>query len=185
MQVSARLQPTSKLPGSVGLALLLLIGCSHTLHAQTSSPRSTGAAPGGDGAGTGRRDGLTLLVDLSGRRESEVPARLRGFVPVNDAQGDGLSTMAVGAAAYARNRRRFQLIGSALTAFEYYQGLDRLDPVSHSAGIGAGIQLARQGSVQFDQKVAYSPSYLYRLFPSVTAPAAGEAMPVNPEYRID
>jgi hypothetical protein len=93
--------------------------------------------------------------------------------------------MLIASADYARNRRRVQLAGTALTAFRYDQRLDQVAAVSHSAGLGASIRLPKQGSLQIDQMAAYSPSYLYQLFPTGALPASGESIPTDPNYRID
>ena len=61
----------------------------------------------------------------------------------------------------------------------------RSPPVSHSAGLGASVRLPKQGSLQIAQTAAYSPSYLYQLFPTAALPAPGETIPANPDYRID
>ena len=78
-----------------------------------------------------------------------------------------------------------QLFGTASTYFRYVQRLDRMAAGSQSGQLGAGVRLPKQGSLQITQAAAYSPSYLYQLFPTAAPLAPGEAIPVNPEYRID
>ncbi len=74
--------------------------------------------------------------------------------------------MLTGSAEYARTRRRTQLAGTAQTAFRYYQGLNEIESVSHTAGLGANFRLPRTASFRVNQSAAYSPSYLYQLFPA-------------------
>ena len=56
--------------------------------------------------------------------------------------------------------------------------------VSHSASLGASVRLPKQGSLQFSQSAAYSPAYLYQLFPTAAVPVAAETIPANPDYRV-
>ncbi len=98
---------------------------------------------------------------------------------------DGFSTLFGASSAYARNGRRLQLSGSASTAFKYYQRLDRLAALSHGASLGMRLLLSKQGYFEINQAAAYSPSYLYQLFPQVDSPSLGASIPLNPDYRID
>ena len=63
------------------------------------------------------RDKLNVMFDVNEALESELPLELRSRVPQSDLQSGGFSTMVTASADYARNRRRLQLSGSALTAF--------------------------------------------------------------------
>ena len=151
----------------------------------TATRRSSGGLFGATRSDVGGRDRLNVLFDMSEALDSELPPELRLRVPLGDPQSGGFSTMVTASADYARNRRRVQLAGTALTAFRYSQRLDEFDAVSHSAGLGATVPLPKQGSLQISQTAAYAPSYLYQLFPTAARPAAQESIPANPDYRID
>ena len=56
--------------------------------------------------------------------------------------------------------------------------------MGQAAGLGIGIKLPKQTNFKVDSTAAYSPSYLYQLFPVGTPPALGEAIPTNPDYQI-
>src|SRR5262249_38793894 len=118
----------------------------------------------------GGRDRLSVTLDLSETLENELPPEFRSRVAQGDLQSGGFSTMLTASTDYARNRQRVQLAGSALTAFKYYPELEELAAVSHSASLGANIRLPKRGSLQISQSAAYSPAYLYQLFPTAAVP---------------
>jgi predicted porin len=89
-----------------------------------------------------------------------------------------------GASDYVRRGRILELAGTASSAVRYYHQMDRLETLSHAGGLGLAITLPRQGRFQVDSTMAYSPSYLYQLFPTGTPPSLGASIPTNPDYRI-
>jgi hypothetical protein len=131
------------------------------------------------------RNRLNVLMFMSEGLDSELPAELRPFVTRDALQSGGRSTTLAASADYARNRRSVQLFGNASTYFRHAQRLDRIAPGSQSAQLGAGVRLPKQGSLRMSQAAAYSPSYLYQLFPTRVHVTPGDAIPVNPEYRIN
>lgn len=130
------------------------------------------------------RDKLNVQLMMAEGHDSDVPPELSSFVRQSDLRTGGRSTMLAASADYARNHRTVQLFGNASTYFRYAQRLDRIAAGSQSVRMGASVRLSRQGSLEITQAGAYSPSYLFRLFPT-SALAPGDATPVNPEYRID
>jgi hypothetical protein len=125
------------------------------------------------------------MLDISEALESELPPEFRSRVVQGDLQSGGFSTMLTASADYVRNRRRVQLAGTGLTAFRYYQRLGQVTSVSHSAELDASVRLPKQASLQIAQTAAYSPSYLYQLFPTEASVVAGDSFQANPDYRID
>ena len=148
------------------------------------TPRPSGGLFGATRSEVGGRDRLNLIIDVNEALESELPPEFRSRVAQGDLQSGGFSTMLTASADYARNRQRVQLAGSALTAFKYYQDLDELAAVSHSSSLGANIRLPKRGSLQVSQSAAYSPAYLYQLFPTAAVPVLEESIPANPDYRV-
>jgi hypothetical protein len=56
--------------------------------------------------------------------------------------------------------------------------------LTHNGGIGSTIRLGARSTLELGQTADYSPSYLYRLFPSVAQPGVGEGAPAAPDYRV-
>jgi hypothetical protein len=133
-------------------------------------------------AEVGARDRLTFTFEAAEGYDTELPPALRALIP-QDFQADGWSTLFAASSDYVRRGRILEIAGTASSAVRYYHEIDRLDTLSHAAGLGLSIKLPKQGNVRVDSTAAYSPSYLYQLFPA-GAPSLGASIPTNPEYRI-
>ena len=139
-----------------------------------ASPRSTSGGP----------NRLSVLIDVGETLESEVPPELRSQIASVDPRLGGFSTMFDASADYVRSRQRVQLEGTASTAFKYYRQLDEVVGVTHSAALRATVRLPKHGSLQLSQTAAYSPSYLYQLFPTGTTQTAGGSLQADPDFRV-
>ena len=111
------------------------------------------------------------------------PSRYRARVP-QEFQADGWSTLFAASSDYARRGRTLEIAGTASSALRYYNETGRLETLSHAAGLGFAIKLPKRGNLRVDSTAAYSPSYLYQLFPVGTPPSLGASIPTNPDYRI-
>jgi hypothetical protein len=149
-----------------------------------SAPRQAGGLFGDTRSDTADRHRLNIAFGLLEALDRVPPPGPGSALVQPGLLADGYSTTLVGSAEYARTRRRTQLAGTAQTAFRYYQSLNDIESVSHSAGLGASFQLPRTATVRFNQSAAYSPSYLYELFPAGAPPTLGEAIPAPPDYRV-
>ena len=97
---------------------------------------------------------------------------------LDDCDGiDGISRiLAAGCSSPARRE----------TAFRYYQTLIVVDPVGHSASLGAERSPAwKVRRFAGSTSGAYSPSYLYQLFPSTAVPALGDGIVTAPDYQVE
>ena len=133
----------------------------------------------------GNRDSFNLLFAPSEAFESALPPDARFKVSRGGLDSGGYSSMLTTSADYTRTRRRTQLGATLLTSFKYYPRLDRVEPVSHSAGLGFTVRLPKQSSLQANSTAAYAPAYLYQLFPKAPLAAPVEAIAADPDYRID
>jgi hypothetical protein len=162
------------------------VACSVVMSAAPALAQGvSGALFGAMRPDTSGRDKLHVQLSTTQAVDSEVPPEFRSFVRRNDSQSGGHSTVLAGSADFARVRPRVQLFGNAATYFRYVPRFDRVAAGSQSAQLGAGVRLPRRGTLQITQGAAYSPSYLYELFPTATPLAAGDMIPTNPDYRSD
>ena len=127
---------------------------------------------------------LDVTFSLSEGYDTDVPAEFRSRIPQSGLQSGGFSTMATLFADYKHTGRRGYVTGTAQTSFRHYQQLGQTAPVSHTAALGGELELSRTGALRINQSAAYSPSYLNQLLPMTTAPAPGDALAADPEYRI-
>lgn len=168
---------------------VLVASCLILLVATPASPQ--GAVPRGPEGGlfgptraeVDARDRLTFTFETAEGFDTELPAEFRSRVP-QELQADGWSTLFAASSQYARRGRILEIAGTASSAIRYYHEIGRLNTLSHAAGLGFAVKLPKQGNFRVDSTAAYSPSYLYQLFPVGTPPSLGASIPTNPEYRV-
>ena len=151
---------------------------------QGAAPRSpAGGLFGATRTDVGGSDRLNFTFELAESLDSELPADAASQL-TRGLESGGLSTLLQAGSDYTHNGRRLRLLGNASTAFRYSQNLDRVDPISHNAFLSANLRFGN-GTVRLEQAAAYSPQYLYQLFPTDTSAPLGGAIPSNPEYQIE
>jgi hypothetical protein len=128
-----------------------------------------------------RANNLDLGLEVSGVYEEDAVDQ-----PSSPGSGvsDGYSSSLVGSASFARVRRTFRLDTTMLTALRYYGGAERVTPTTHQAGVTAGFTFADAINVDITQSAAYSPSYLFQLFPSTVPIDPNIPVAAAPDYRI-
>ncbi len=151
----------------------------------TTPRRPSGGLFGATRSDTNETERLNFALELAEGIDSDLPSEQGAAVVGGGWGAGGFSTLFGASSSYNHNGRRLQLAGSASTAFKYYQRLDRLDALSHGASLGMRLRLPKQGHFEINEAAAYSPSYLYQLFPQVDSPTLGASVPLNPDYRID
>ena len=85
--------------------------------------------------------------------------------------------------AWAGKNVQFGLTGAS--AFRYYSSVGEVQAVGHSGGVGLSASLARRTTLAINQEAAYSPSYMFGLFPGVDELGPGEARPLAPDYAVN
>jgi hypothetical protein len=129
---------------------------------------------------------LNVGLELSGVHDSDVADEIRQRSAQGGIESGGYSSALIGTAGYTRDlRRKVRLNSSLMSSVRYYGASDRISPVSHSGSLSARIGVGRAGDITVSQTAAYSPSYLYQLFPSATPVVATAAVNAAPEYRVD
>jgi len=131
------------------------------------------------------RDRLDVTAALSEALDSEAPPELRSRIQQGSPQSGGFSSMLTAAADYERNRRRGDVTAQLFTALQYSPKLGRVVALTHSAGAAATLRFSGRSSLELAQTADYSPAFLYRLFPTVAEPNAGDVAPPAPDYRVD
>jgi hypothetical protein len=153
------------------LTLAALLGCASPARAQTVDRSYRGlfgaAAAGAD------RDRAALQVTIAEALDQDVSTG--GAVPIPTAPQTNRLFTRLTAELSVRAGSDVQVAATAGGSFRYYPELDQVTRVGHHAGIGVSTDSTRTTSLAFNQTVAYSPSYLYRLFATAAAPEPGQA----------
>jgi hypothetical protein len=152
------------------------------LFAQTSAQQPFRGS-GNSAKGPDPKETLDLSVRVIEAYDDNLLADVAQVTPGSAAVG-GFYSMFASDASYNWRGRRSQFGATGGTVVRYYNDT-RTFNTSGTAGIGFSTELARRTSLFANQSVAYSPSYLYGLFPTVTTVAPGDAIPVAPDYAVN
>ena len=165
------------------LVCVTLVAARPALSQSTNPRRPSGGLFGGVSSGGSER--LNVTFEVAEGYDSQLPLEREAAIVGGSLSSGGFSTLFGGSGSFTQGGRRLQFAASGSTAFKYYQELDRLDALSHGAAFGVGVGLPNGGRFDNNEALAYSPAYLYQLFPQGEPPALGESIPLNPDYRID
>jgi hypothetical protein len=152
--------------------------------AQSAGEQRTGGLFGATRSDASDRNRLNVIFAATEGFQSAVPTEFQIGLPSAGPQSGGWSTMLTTSADYLKDGRRLQVGASAQSAFRLYHELDDVSSTSHSGSVHARLQLARTATLRLAQTAAYSPSYLFELFPSAELPRLEDPITVNPEYRL-
>jgi hypothetical protein len=148
-------------------------------------PQSTGtSAPAGAvfrGADHRRVDhGLDLTFSVVEGYDSDTPVHSG----VSDSVISGASTMLIGNMRYQWRGSRVQVGASSESVVRNYKRFEGANGVSYSAGAGLSVRLDGRTTLFVNQTAAYSPAYLFLLFPGGNVKEPGDASPAAPDYTI-
>jgi len=161
--------------------LLLLCGISPAFAQTTAVPH--GALFGASDSRATRHE-LDLTFLLAEGHDTDTPSELRG-VGGPDTLFGGYSTIFTSNADYRWERSRVHVAAAGASTLRYFNDLGELRSMSHTAAAGLTVRLASRTSASINQTAAYSPSYLYGLFPDESATNPGEAIPAAPDYAVN
>ncbi len=113
--------------------------------------------------------------------DSDAPPELRGIGP-SETLVSGASTMLMSHTEYHWQGSRVLVGATGESVLRHYDQLEEAGTFSYSGGVGLSARLGGRTTLLANQAVAYSPSYLYGLFPPTTASAPGDAIPSAPDY---
>jgi hypothetical protein len=108
-----------------------------------------------------------------------------GSVFPGAATRSGSYTLIQGSTEYAGGNRTIQVGANLVSAWRYYAQSQDGASGSYSGGAGISANLPRRTSVSLNQTAAYSPSYLFGLFPALQDPELGQAQAVAPDYAVN
>ena len=103
--------------------------------------------------------------------------------PADVTQSSGFNTTFDGSGSYAWQGEKVQFGASAATAIRYYTSIQDYSSTS-SAGVGVTAEIARRTTLNVNQTLAYSPPYLYGLFPSVQPEDPGSVNVGGADYLV-
>jgi hypothetical protein len=96
----------------------------------------------------------------------------------------GYYMMMEGSGTYGWYGRRVQVGSTASSMLRYYHTQRDVDLISFSGGFGVSANFTERTRLFVNQSAAYSPSYLYGLFPTLDPPGPGDTPDAAPDYRV-
>jgi hypothetical protein len=165
---------------------VLLLSGSVPAAAQTSGSARPfrGALFGshGDEKSTQRLDVSGLVLEAY---DDNLFATLGSSVDPRSRQMDGFYTLLQPGIDYRFTQQRVQVGVTGMSALGYYPDFRELKSISHNLGAGVSMQPGRKTTILVNQTAAYSPSYLYGLFPTSPETVPGQPMPDAPNYSVN
>jgi hypothetical protein len=139
---------------------------------------------GGRNTAANSKQSLDFMISLAEGYNDDSSARLTTVVDPLSGSSGGLQTMLVANGGYVWRGARAQFAVNGASALAYYNDLSETRSLSHTLGIGFNAQLSQKTSLLMNQSAAYSPSYLYGLFPGDETVEPGDEVPAAPEYAV-
>ena len=159
-----------------------IFGASTTSFAQQL--RETGGALFGESRNNNSTapKSLDLAIWLGEAYDSDAPEQLRTTIdPLNPQSGGFYTSLLVGG-SYNWQGDRVQIGATGGSAFRYFGEFNEVRTISHAAGFGAGVRLPKRITLLLNQTAAYSPSYMYGLFPQSATTSPGDTITAAPDY---
>jgi hypothetical protein len=128
---------------------------------------------------------LDVMLEVNGAYDTDASQDVV-FPSPGQLQPEGYSAWGVGSLNYIRRYARGELQAVASSAVRYLPDFQEFHSVMHSGGVSIATSLPHRFGLKANAALAYSPSYLYSLFP--TLPSASDAQPVvdySDPYDLD
>lgn len=158
--------------------------------AATAASAQTGAVPpeaqgaGGNVTRPGTRNTLHVSALLAEAYDDDAPAELAPTIDPTGLNLGGYSTMLIASADYSWISPAFQFAAGGGSAVRYLADRNEIRTISHNAAVGMSVRLPKRTTWVMNQTAAYSPSYLYGLFPRAETIEPGVSTPTAPDYAI-
>jgi hypothetical protein len=130
---------------------------------------------------------LDVTLDVNGAYDTDASQDVAFPSPSpGQLQPQGYSAWGVGSLSYLNRSTRAEWQAFASSAVRYLPDFQEFHSVMHSGGVNIGASLPNRFRLTANAALAYSPSYLYSLFP--TLPSTSDTQPVvdySDPYDLD
>ena len=165
---------------------LLLAGCVPAWAQGTGSDRPFKGALFGGNRPVNSAQSLDMSLSLLEAYDDDVFADVGSTVSSPTSRGvGGYFTALQSGFEYKHSGQRLSVGASGASVFRYYPELRKVRSVAHTMGAGFSTRLARRTTLLLNQTVAYSPSYLFGLFPGIAPVEPGDAMTSAPDFAAN
>jgi hypothetical protein len=130
------------------------------------------------------RELLDVEVAVSGAYDSDAASQRQTSGAVQP-QPPGYSVWGIGSLMYMRRFSEGQLGAAATSSVRHYPDARNFTSTTHSGALSLNTSLPARLGLQVVQLGAYSPAYLYGLFPPLPTSSADQTVTVPPDYDYD
>ena len=174
-----------RVPSLVAVVIATFVAPTGLASAQgVAPPRTPQGLFGGIRPDANATKRLDLTLSLVEGYDDDVPKALQSTVDPTSLQSGGLSTIVNAGAGFAWRGERVEVGANAASALRHYAELGETRSVGHSAGLGMSARLPGRATLLMNQAAAYSPTYLYSLFPTGASIEPGDAATTTPDYSV-
>jgi hypothetical protein len=170
------------------LVALGLIALGGQAAAQVTMPPDSTRGLFGSGSGADAKTILDLRASVIEGYDTDLPQSLVSTIDPLSLQTEGFSTLFDTGATYAWRKNKTEVGANAMSVLRYYTDLGSAKSVGHSAGFGVTTTTLGGTTLFVNQSAAFTPTYLYGLFPSTIAIDAiepGDPGVTAPDYVVN
>jgi len=149
-----------------------------------AAPRAPQGVFGAVRPDTGAKTKLDVTASLAQGYDDDVPAELGSTLDPSSLQTGGPWTMVNAAANYAWAGKRAEFGATGASNLRYFADVGETRSVGHNAGVGLTLRLPSRTTFLVNQGAAYSPTYLYDLFPTGAVTEPGSTPTTAPDYSV-
>jgi hypothetical protein len=124
------------------------------------------------------------MVSVVEGYDDDLPKELQSAIDAGAPQSGGFTTIFNASATYALRGKNYDLGANASSVVRHYAEIGDTRSAGHSAGLGLTSRLPGDTTVFVNQSAAYSPTYLYGLFPTGAVVEPGDPGTTAPDYSI-
>jgi hypothetical protein len=147
-----------------------LLGVSSIVSAQgIAAPRAPQGVFGAIRQDTVAKTRLDLTASLIEGYDDDIPTQVAPTFDANATRFNGLWTMLNASGSYFRAGKNASIAASAGSDVRYYRDQGETRILGENAGLGAQLRLPSKTTLELNQAMTYSPTFLYSLFLCVHA----------------
>jgi hypothetical protein len=159
--------------------MVMLVAAPAVAPAQTQAGGIFGASAK---SGPAPKQSADLYLSVGEAYDSDTPEAFRATIDPLNPQSGGYFTNLQANGSFSWGGKGIQFGATGGSAFRYFGSLNELKSIGHNLGVGFDARLPSRVTLSVNQNAAYSPSYLYSLFPREADSSPGAAPPIAPDY---
>jgi len=169
----------------IALGAVLVLAVAANVFAQGGAPpapRPPQGLFGGARPDQRAKTRVDFTASVTEGHDSDVPTQLGSTIDPSDLQSGGFSTILNANASYAHKGNRLELAANANSVIRRYAELGDTRSLGHGAGVGLTGRVAQKTTLFVNQSAAYTPVYLFGVFPTGVPLEVGDPGSTAPDY---